>query len=281
MTSPTGIRGIDHVAILVSDLAKAESAYRRLGFRPTPIGHHNSTGTANHCVMLDADYFEVMGIVSPTAFSRQWAEAIAEREGLWGIALMTDDLRETHARLKAAGFAPTAPAEFSRPVDVNGATSEARFTLTYLEPDAVQGVRLFVCQHHTRDLVWRPDYVGQPNGAAALAYLTLVVDDPAEAAAAYGRVFGVTPIPLSGGMAVQAGGAKIRLLSPVRAAAEFVGDPVLKHRSPVPVGLGLSVSDRRITKAALNAGGVPYLESAQGGLRVGSVHANGVILDFV
>jgi catechol 2,3-dioxygenase-like lactoylglutathione lyase family enzyme len=280
VTSPTGIKGIDHAAILVADLAKAEATYRRLGFKTTPIGRHNKVGTANHCIMFDEDFFEILTIVTPTPFNKPWAEAIAEREGLWALAFDSDDVRATHAGLKAAGFSPTDPADFSRPVDLDGQVFQARFTLTYLEPTAVEGIRLFVCQHHTPDLVWRPEYQGHPNAATSLAHVTLAVDDPLAAAAAYGRITGTTPVPRPGGMDIPGGRTMIRLLSAAQVALEFAGDPVLHYRRPVPVALGFAVADRRTTRAVLRAAGIAFRELDTGGVRVASADANGVALDF-
>ena len=281
MTSSTGIKGIDHAAILVADLAKAEAAYRRLGFKTTPIGRHNNVGTANHLIMFEDDFFEMLGIETPTAFNKQWADAIAEREGLWGLAFTSDDVRATHKHLKAGGFSPTDPAEFSRPVDLGDKVSQAKFTLTYLEPTAVEGIRLFVCQHHTPELVWRPEYLGQPNTAKSLAHVTLALDDPVAAALAYGRFTGTTPVPRPGGMDVPGARATIRLISPEQAVLEFAGDPVLRYRRPVPIGVGFRVSDRQTVRKILAESGVPFRNLASGGIRVGSAEACGVALDFV
>ena len=51
--------------------------------------------------------------------------------------------------------------------------------------------------------------------------MTLAVDDPAAAAAAYGRFTGTTPIPRSGGVDIPGKRATIRLISPEQAAVEF------------------------------------------------------------
>ena len=281
MTSTTGIKGIDHAAILVADLAKAEATYRRLGFKTTPIGRHNNVGTANHLIMFDDDFFEMLGIETPTAFNKQWADAIAEREGLWGLAFTSDDVPATHKRLKAGDFSPTDPAEFSRPVDLGDRVSQAKFTLTYLEPTAVEGIRLFVCQHHTPELVWRPEYLGQPNTATSLVHVTLAVDDPAAAAAAYGRFTGTTPIQRPGGVDIPGARATIRLISAEQAAIDFASDPVLRYRRPVPIGVGFNVSDRGTVRAILSEARVPFRELASGELRVGSPEACGVALDFI
>ena len=280
MTSSTGITGIDHAVILARDLANAEANYKRLGFRPTPKGHHTKLDPVNHCIMLERDYFEVLAVGKPGPFNEEQRETLKEREGLWALALQTEDARAAHGRLKAAGFSPTDPVDFARPVELPGRTTEARFTVFYFEPDAVPGLRLFLCQHYTRDVVWRPDYLGQANAARSLSHVTLAVDDPAAASKAYGRVFGTAPTARPGGFTVPAGQAEIRIISGAQAENEFAGDPVLSYRRPAPLALGLAVSDRHAARRALESRSVPFTE-ASSGLRIASAHANGVVVDLV
>ena len=276
----TGLGGIDHTAILVRDLAGAEATYRRLGFKTTPIGRHNNTGTANHCVMFEDDFFELFGILTPTEFNRPWAAAVAEREGLWAACFASTDIHATYAGFKAAGFDPTEPKDFSRPVELPGGTEQARFTLTYLEPGAVEGIRLFACIHHTPELVWRPEYLGHPNAATAISHLTIAIDDPAGAAAAYARVTGTDPVRRDGGVDIPGPRATIRLITPAKAAVDYAGDPVLDYRRPVPIGFGFRVADLGATKIALRAGAIPFRDLESGGIGVPSTSACGVALDF-
>jgi len=280
VTSSTGITGIDHAVIVIRDLAQAEKNYQRLGFRPTPRGHHTKLDTYNHCIMLDRDYFEVLGVERPGPYNVEQQETLKEREGLWALALQTDDARAAHGRLKAAGFSPTEPVDFARPVELPGRMTEARFTVFYFEANAVPGLRLFLCQHYTRDVVWRPDYLGQANAAKALSHVTLAVDDPGVTADAYGKVFGTKPIPTPGGFEVPAGQAKIRIIAAAKASEDFAGDPVLSYRHPAPIALGLSVSDRQAAHRALESRGVPFKDSPAG-FRVASTHANGVVIELV
>ncbi len=280
MASPNALRGIDHVAILVRNLAAGEAAYRRLGFKTTPIGRHNNTGTANHCVMFGEDFFELFGILTPTEFNKPWAAAVAEREGLWAACFTSEDIHATQRAFASAGFQPTEPKDFSRPVEFDGTVSQARFTLTYLEPDAVEGIRLFACVHHTPELVWRPEYLGHPNAATSISHMTIAIDDPAAAAAAYARVTGTTPVPRSTGVDIPGPRATIRLITPAEAAVDYAGDPVLDYKRPVPIGFGFRVSDPSAARAALEANGVPFEALKTGGIRVGSAYACGVALDF-
>ena len=75
--------------------------------------------TVNHCIMLERDYFEVLAVGKPGPFNEEQRTTLTEREGLWALALQTDDARAAHGRLKAAGFPPTDPVAFARPVEAH------------------------------------------------------------------------------------------------------------------------------------------------------------------
>lgn len=61
------LTGVDHCVILVRNLDGAAERYRRLGFTLSPRGYHSAhMGSANHTIMLQHDYFELLGIINPT-----------------------------------------------------------------------------------------------------------------------------------------------------------------------------------------------------------------------
>ena len=149
------VRGIDHAMILVRDLDRARDTYARMGFTLTPRGVH-SLGSQNHCIMFGRDYLELMALpASPPAAYHFYADFLAKGEGVGALALATDDAAAAYAELTQAGIAADPPLALSRPVEDLG---EARFTLVQLPPAETPGFRTFVCQHHTRDIVWRPEY---------------------------------------------------------------------------------------------------------------------------
>jgi catechol 2,3-dioxygenase-like lactoylglutathione lyase family enzyme len=277
----TGIDGIDHAVIQVRDLDRAEHAFRRLGFKLTPRGFHTKLDTANHCIMLNGDYFELLGVVRPSPNNASYREALAQREGLSMIALRTRDARAAVAGLEAAGLGPSEAVDFARPVNFPGGRREARFTVVHLDPGRTPGARMFLCQHHTPDLVWLVDAMGHANGAEAISHVTVFADDPVSVAKAYGSIFDAEPEKATGGMRVRAGTAAIVVLSRAAAADSFRGDDVLKTSGTCLAALALRVSHRRDTAQFLKAAGVPMFESASGGIRIPSNACNGVAIDFV
>lgn len=205
------IRGLDHAVILVRDLDRAQDTYRRLGFTLTPRGFH-SLGSQNHCIMFGRDYLELMALpAAPPAVYRYYAEFLEKGEGVGALALATEDAAGVYAELKQAGIEADSPLALSRPVEQLG---EARFTLVQLPPAETPGFRTFVCQHHTRDIVWRPEYQSHANGAAGIESVTIAAHDPGR----YARVLDGLPVVYSHADTPEVAAIRIRVTDRARAA---------------------------------------------------------------
>jgi hypothetical protein len=181
---------LDHVVInVLTRMDEALAVFAGLGFSLTERGHH-SLGSINHLAMFGADYLELIGI-EPNAdpVRREIADGAL---GLDGLVFGTDDARQTHRRLVAAGIPVRAPLDFDRPVRVNGIDRRAAFTTVRVEPEYLGGGRIYFCEHKTRDLVWRPQWQQHPNSALAVAALTIVVADPREEGRRYADLLDLT-----------------------------------------------------------------------------------------
>jgi catechol 2,3-dioxygenase-like lactoylglutathione lyase family enzyme len=235
--------GLDHAVILVRDLARARDTYERLGFTLTPAGRH-SLGSQNHCIMFGRDYLELMALpASPPPALQRFAERLARGEGVGALALATDDAAAAHAELLRAGIAAEAPLALSRPVEGLG---EARFTLVQLPSDVTPGLHTFVCEHHTRELVWRPDYQHHALGAMAIDAVALAAPEPER----YRTLLGRLPVEI--------------LQSPVAAVT----------------ALRIRVADRAQAAVVLRRGGFAPAALADGTLVVAAGDAHGVALCF-
>jgi catechol 2,3-dioxygenase-like lactoylglutathione lyase family enzyme len=237
------VRGIDHAVILVRDLDAARDTYQRMGFTLTPRGFH-SLGSQNHCIMFGRDYLELMALPPqpPPAF-QYFAEFLAQREGVGALALATDDAAGAHAELTQAGIAAEAPLALSRPVENLG---EARFTLVQMPPDETPGFRTFVCQHHTRDIVWRPEYQRHANGAAGIKAVSVTCTDPAR----YARLLDGLPVAYAGA------------------------------NSPAIAALRIRVNDKQAAADCLKRGGFSFVALTGGALAVSAEQAHGILLVF-
>jgi hypothetical protein len=133
-------------------------------------------------------------------------EILDSAVGIDGLVLHSADAALTHAELNCRGFAVQPVQHFSRPLFVDGLEQQARFATVRLEAGQFPAGRVYFCQHLTPELIWRPEWLRHPNGVSALAALTIVSADPAQARSDYarlGRVNGsfaldiVTPAKLS------------------------------------------------------------------------------------
>lgn len=162
---------IDHVVILVPDLDAAGSAFEAAGFQVTPQTRHSpAMGTANHCVMLQGrTYIEIMGIVAETQANAPWRRLLSDAAGVRGFALRSSNIEVSAQQLVSLGITAEPVRHFSRITD----EGELRFSITRIDPPATPGLQCLVCQHHTADLLWRPETMVHPNGAASLISVAL------------------------------------------------------------------------------------------------------------
>jgi catechol 2,3-dioxygenase-like lactoylglutathione lyase family enzyme len=158
---------IDHAVIAVRDLDAALASFRTLGFTLTPRGYH-SIGSQNHCIMLGSTYIELLAAPVEHPWLEYYRKFLERGDGLAALALATDDADAAYAALRAQGVQARAPMDLSRPVE----GGVARFRLVQVDSN------LFVCQHLTRELVWRPEWQSHANGATELALVALPAKEP-------------------------------------------------------------------------------------------------------
>jgi catechol 2,3-dioxygenase-like lactoylglutathione lyase family enzyme len=253
--------GVDHVVILVRDLDAARDRYARLGFTLSPRGFHSPhMGTANHTLMLQDDYFELLGVVQPTEHNLRWREAVARREGLRPIALKTDSAMALAEELRGRGLDMEAPVEFTRPVDLpGGSRAEASFAVTRLPAEATPGADMFACEHRSRDTVWVPELLRHANTAQGLAGITVAVDEPGAVAAAYRRIFGDEAVETTASETrVATGSIPLVFTTPAEVKARHGAALAGRVETPAPAGFAIRVADLGAAERCLKAAGVRY-----------------------
>lgn len=268
--------GIDHLVIAVRDLDAARASYQRMGFTLTPRGQH-SLGSQNHCIMFGRDYLELMAVPRPHPALQYFSDFLARGEGLAAIALATDDALGLSAELAADGIAASAALDFSRPVERLG---EARFRIVRLPLEDTPGCSAFACQHFTRDLVWRAEYQRHAVGATGIAALAVVTEDPAAAAATYGRLLDAKPQKIDEGLLVQTGSAPIALASRWKLGHRLHGVGLPLRPRPLVAALFVRVADRERVASALRRNGVAPVALRDGSFAVSAEEAHGVALVF-
>lgn len=274
------ILGLDHVVVAVRNLDAAAAAWKALGFTVSPRGTHSAhLGSGNYTVMFGDDYIELLGILNETDHNQPTVAFLKEREGIERTAFTTDDAAAGVAELKSRGLAGGGPISFSRPVDLpNGGKGEAAFNVfTWPLDEAPAGLRIFACQHLTRDTVWIPELQHHANGAQRLVRVEVVAAAPKDAAAQLARLID-QPVEAAGnGFRVASGGH--------RAVFEFYDAATFAQRYPDAVRNGAAkdgaaaivIASDDLAKVRALPGAVAHGDAVS----LPAASATGVIISFV
>jgi hypothetical protein len=184
--------GVDHAVVVVKDLDTAAANWRRLGFTVSPRGTHSARmGSGNATIMLDPDYIELLGVLVETEHNAPTRAFLAKRgEGIERVAFTALDSAAGAEEIRARGYEPVGPVDFERPVTMpDGSLSAARFRIfQWPVAEAPGGLRIFACQHKTRETVWIPELMKHANGAKHLKQVLVVSPDCATDAAHLARM---------------------------------------------------------------------------------------------
>ncbi len=277
--------GLDHVVVVVRNLDVAAEQWARLGFTVSPRGLHSAhMGTANHTLMLQEDYLELMGVVAATERNAPTRALLEKREGIERAAFTTSDAAAGVAALHALGYKNAiGPTDFSRPVTrADGSKTEAVFaTFQWPLDERPGGLRIFACQHFTRNAVWLPELTTHANGAYKINHIELLSTDPHVGAAHMARLIDM-PIgrDADGAPRVESGSGRGAFVFIDRAmlAARHPGVPLAGLPEEGAVVLSLRVKDARKTAAALGANGIAVSPKV---VKVAPSNASGVLIEFV
>jgi len=274
--------GIDHAVVMVRDLDKAAENWKRLGFTLSPRGTHSAhMGTGNYTMMLDPDYIELLGVLTPSEHNAPARTMLEKREGIERVAFTAIDSAAGAEEIRARGFAPIGPTDFERPVTMpDGKLSAAKFrTFQWPVAEAPAGMRIFACQHKTRETVWIPELMKHANGAKRLRQVLLVAGEPTNEAAHLSKLIErATRTEADGAIAVPSGAD--------RADFVFLTNDQLAKRYP---GVSLAGLPDRGAAGLVIAADLNAAEKALGSRSVRSgqaicvppASANGTLLGFI
>jgi catechol 2,3-dioxygenase-like lactoylglutathione lyase family enzyme len=180
------ITGLDHVVVLVRDLAEGAAACERLLAR-APAWRSFGDGADRVLFTLDNMTLELVSPSGDGAAGDRIREVIAEQgEGLASIAFRTGDIAKLHRRLDRLALKPEPVTQAeSRDVISDETLSWQR---TRAATSATRGVRLFFLELAGE----RP--LSAPSGAApitALDHVVISTGDPERAAALYSARLGL------------------------------------------------------------------------------------------
>jgi catechol 2,3-dioxygenase-like lactoylglutathione lyase family enzyme len=274
--------GIDHAVIMVRDLDQAAANWKKLGFTVSPRGTHSAhMGSGNYTIMLDPDYIELLGVLAPTEHNAPARAFLEKREGIERIAFTAADSAAGAEEIRSRGYPPIGPTDFERPVTMpDGRLSAAKFrTFQWPVAEAPGGVRIFACQHKTRDTVWIPELMAHANGAKRLRQVLLAAPEPAKEATHLSRMIDREVREQADGSVIVPSGAD-------RADFVFMTKAQLGRRYPeVP----LAILPERGAAGLVIAADLAAAEKALGGLAIRSgglicvppAVGNGTLLAFV
>lgn len=266
---PTPFARLDHVVIAVRDLDAATAAYAAmLGRAPSWRGRHPAYGTANAIFGLERCYLELLALAEPapsqddSPIVATLAAYLAGRaEGLFALALGSDDLDATAAALVAAELAPS-------PIMPGSAEAEKGTTRSWrtfmLDRTETRGVTVFAIQHDDPAAVRPSPAVGDPTGAVrAIDHVVLFSDDLAGALALWRGRLGVPELwrrefPERGtvNVGLRLGGVTLELVAPL------TGEP--GTRGERAWGLAYDVGNVDAAVMRLRAAGVTASDARPG-----------------
>lgn len=182
------IQSIDHIVILVDDLATAQADYERLGFSVVPGGEHTDGSTHNALVSFaDGSYLELLAFKQAAPQHRWWRHTAAG-QGLIDFALLPGAIAEDVAAARAAGLPLSGP-------HPGGRARPDGVRIEWQTAFAERPELPFLCGDVTpRDLrvpgaaAW-----GHANQAAGIATVTVAVNNLEASAAAYTALLGRQP----------------------------------------------------------------------------------------
>lgn len=275
------VKGLDHVVVMVDGIDAAEAQYLRLGFQVQPRGFHTRLGTANHLMIFDTDYFEILGIVEDTAFNAERREWLKGGGGLANVALATDGADLAFDAFKAAGLDPDAPLSFDRAVEIAGRTELARFRTVRIPKTNMPVVGFFVCEHVTPQFVYRAEWAKHPTGARGIAGVTVIAEQPARWAAELEKYFGAGSVRQEGaGIVADTGTQPIRYLTRADYAARYPGIVPVRPGDH-PALLSLRVDSLAACEALLAKNGVKIVKPDGARLLVPPSEAAHLTIEFV
>jgi hypothetical protein len=275
--------GIDHAVVVVKHLDQAAENWKRLGFTVSPRGTHSAKmGTGNYTIMLDPDYLELLGILVETDHNAPTRAFLAKRgEGIERIAFTAVDSAAGAEEIRVRGYEPVGPVDFERPVTMpDGSLSAAKFRIfQWPIAEAPGGLRIFACQHKTRETVWIPELMKHANGAKRIRQALVVSPEHEKDAAHLARMIDreVRAEP-DGAVAVPSGSDRADFVFLTKDQVSRRYPEVALAGLPERGGAGLVLAaDLAAAEKAVGSAGI----RSGGGICIAPAQANGTLLAFV
>ena len=182
------ISTLDHLIIAVKDLDEAEKDYTKIfGIPPVWRGEHKELGTINSIFNFENTYFELLASKGVGLGADLVNSALKQDgEGLTGIVLGTDNIKDAHASISSAGYGI---GEIS---DGEGSNSDnvniRRWQNLFLPPELTRGLFSFVIEHTDGEL---PSSNYQTSSISKLDHLVINTNDADGFISVYQDIFNI------------------------------------------------------------------------------------------
>jgi catechol 2,3-dioxygenase-like lactoylglutathione lyase family enzyme len=203
------IERVDHIVILVDDLARAKADYQDLGFVVTVGGEHADGSTHNALVSFaDGCYLELLAFRREAPQHRWWRHMSAG-QGLIDFALLPSDTAAAVAEARTRGLELTGPLP-------GGRNRPDGVRLEWQSAFAPTGDLPFLCGDVTPRTLRVPgaDTWDHTNGVDGIARVSVAVADLEASAARYAALLGSQPLTELGRRLFKLGDTYIALRSP-------------------------------------------------------------------
>ena len=275
---------LDHVGFMVRDLDAGEARWRDLGFQlaarspqmgATPDGKVMAPwATANHCVMFERGYLELIGITDPTKHN-PWTAFLDRFEGIHITAFRCPEADKAYAVLaqRIDGFDP--PLQRRRDAPFGAGVREFRFRNIFSQDALFPEGRFIVIEHQTPEVIWQPSLMVHANGAVAFEEVVFCANPVGPTQDRLEAIIGVSA---NQGSITLPGGGLVTVLDPGNFVTRFEGSAV--PALPCAAAVVVAVDELAKTRACLAAAEITPREMADGKLWVQSEMANGGIVVF-
>ncbi|MCK9507328.1 MAG: VOC family protein [Pigmentiphaga sp.] len=282
------IHSVNHVGIVVRDLAETTRRYHDLGFTLTPFSAHSGAwkpgeaatplGSGNHCIMFAHNYLEILGSANPADPSPRLERYLQHHQGGHIICFGAEHLQTVEQRLLANRIDTSGVLPLQRDVDTPEGPRTAKFERIQFSPaDSPEGY-IQAARHLTPEFIYQARYLQHPNGCQALSSTLLIVDDLAGFQARYQHYTGIEAKAENGEATFHFPlCSTLTLLTPQRALQRLPGS----LHPPIPgiAAVGFRCPDLKQQAERLDANRIPFTR-LDGQLIVPAEAAAGIAVIF-
>ena len=264
-------RGLDHIVHAVRDLDAAAEFYRRAGFTVGARNRHE-WGTHNYIVQFPGVFVELIAVGEPElirvgapgtfsfgAFTRDF---LAREQGLAMLVLEGKGAADDAAAFRGAGIGDFKVFDFERAAKrPDGSPVQVAFSLAFAADPKAQDIGYFTCQQHHPENFWNPAFQKHPNGAAGIAGVVMVSENPESHRHFLSAFSGVSDVRSgANGIAVETPRGEIQVLNPDAYRMHVGTEPPDLSRGARLAAIRFATADKARLTDMLGKGGVAFSE---------------------